>query len=411
MARLMIMSIGGSPEPLKRSIAEHQPERIIFFASHDSILKAGEVLEQTDPKPKTESVITEDPNSLFECYKTARCCVDRAMLSGYSADEIMVDYTGGTKVMTAALILATVGCPYQFNYVGGDVRTKAGLGVVENGHELMYSDMNPWSVFAEEERRQVVLLFNSCRYSAVGEIIRMASTRDLPRDISDYFSFVRYLAEGFLLWEQFNHRKAAESLDKGMKNLTNFMKNHSHFQWQSFHDEVQQCSENLKNILLQTDNLKKSHPVLIDDLLNNARRRISAGRYDDAAARIYRALELYGQIIFEEVAGCSNSNVRRDKIPEAIRDVYIQKYADPQSGIIKLPLHATFQFLQETGHEAGQRYFQKLDEIQKIQSNRNDSILAHGIKSVTKNAVEKILQVVSDFTGFRADFDFPCLPQ
>ena len=32
---------------------------------------------------------------------------------------------------------------------------------------------------------------------------------------------------------------------------------------------------------------------------------MSDGRYDDAAARIYRALELYGQIEFERVAGCS----------------------------------------------------------------------------------------------------------
>ena len=31
--------------------------------------------------------------------------------------------------------------------------------------------------------------------------------------------------------------------------------------------------------------LKKLHPILIDDLLNNARRRLADGRYDDAAAR------------------------------------------------------------------------------------------------------------------------------
>jgi hypothetical protein len=37
---LMIMSIGGSPEPLKKSIDEHKPERIIFLASHDFIASA-----------------------------------------------------------------------------------------------------------------------------------------------------------------------------------------------------------------------------------------------------------------------------------------------------------------------------------------------------------------------------------
>ncbi len=411
MPRLMIMSLGGSPEPLRKSIAEHRPERIIFFASQDSFLKAGEVLDQTDPKPKIELELTEDPNSLFECYKTARRCVDRAVRSGYSDDEIMIDYTGGTKVMTAALILATVGCPYQFNYVGGNARTKAGLGVVENGHELMYSDMNPWSVFAEEERRQVVLLFNRGRYSAVGEIIRMASMRELPVEITDFFSFVLHLAEGFLSWDQFDHKKAVNSISAGYKNLENYMRIHNDSQWQPFRDAVRQCRETLNHILSETHGLTKYHPVLIDDLLNNARRRIAEGHYDDAAARIYRALEFYGQILFQQATGCSNSSVPEDKIPETIRADYVQKYTDPSDKIIKLPLQATFNFLKESGHEAGSRFFENLEEIKKIQSNRNESILAHGIKPVTGNAVDKILQVVSDFTGFKTAFYFPCLPQ
>lgn len=410
MARLMIMSIGGSPEPLRTSIRENQPERIIFFASHDSITKAGEVLEKLNPKPKPEWEITENPNSLLESYKTARRCVERAMRCGYSGNETMVDYTGGTKVMTAALILATVGYPFQFNYVGGDARTKAGLGIVENGHERMFSDMNPWAVFAEEERRQVVILFNRCRFSAVIEIISMASTRDLPVEIDDYFNFVKHLAEGFLYWEQFNHKMAANSLTTGIQNLENYLRVHRDSKYNQFTDDLRQCHERLKNILSMTKGLNKFHPVLIDDLLNNARRRISEGRYDDAAARIYRALELYGQIIFQESAGCSNSNVPQDKIPETIREEFVRKYADPVDGIIKLPLQATFNFLQETGHEAGDRFFQNISEIKKIQGSRNESILAHGIKPVTEHAIGKILQVVSDFTGFKAIFDFPHLP-
>lgn len=411
MTRLMIMSLGGSPEPLRKSIAEYKPEHIIFFASQDSILKSGDVLQQADPRLKVKSEITEDPNSLFECYKTARRCVDRATLLGIPDNEIVIDYTGGTKVMTASLILATVGCPYRFNYVGGDLRTKSGLGVVENGYERMCDEMNPWSVFAEEERRQVVLLFNRHRYCSVGEIIRMASTRNLPVEIADYFDFVQYLAEGFLCWEQFNHKKAAESLATGMKNLETYLRNHHDSQWQYFKENLRQCRERLGEILRKTRNLQKFNPVLIDDLLNNARRRIASGSYDDAAARIYRALELYGQLIFEEVTGCSNSNVNMDKIPEVIRDEFLQKYSDPQNAIIKLPLQATFRFLQVLDHEAGNRFFQNLEEIKKIQSNRNESILAHGIKPVTENAVKKIFQVVSDFTGFRVAFDFPLLPQ
>jgi hypothetical protein len=117
MAKLIIISLGGSPDPLKKSITEHRPERLIFFASHESNAKLGEVLHVEGYKPdKIETEITENPNSLYECYKTARRCVDRAARSGVPDSEIMVDYTGGTKVMSAALLLATAGCTYSFNY-------------------------------------------------------------------------------------------------------------------------------------------------------------------------------------------------------------------------------------------------------------------------------------------------------
>lgn len=44
MSALMIMSLGGSPEPLKKSIDTQKPERIVSLASHDSVALAGEIL-------------------------------------------------------------------------------------------------------------------------------------------------------------------------------------------------------------------------------------------------------------------------------------------------------------------------------------------------------------------------------
>jgi len=104
MKKVMILSLGGSPEPLKKSIAEHRPERLIFFASQESNAKLGEVLQIEGYKPlKIETEIAENPNLLYECYKAARRCVDRASRLGVPDNDILVDYTGGTKVMSAAI--------------------------------------------------------------------------------------------------------------------------------------------------------------------------------------------------------------------------------------------------------------------------------------------------------------------
>jgi len=407
---LMIMTLGGSPEPLKKSIETNHPEHIIFLASHDSVSLSGKVLMDIKLKPSTEYEITEDPNLLFECYKAARRCVDRVKKKNVSYKRVLVDYTGGTKVMTAALILATVGHKYNFNYVGGDQRNKDGVGTVINGHEKMFKEMSPWSIFAEEERRQVVSLFNSRQYSAVIEIIDNEFEKELPIQIRDYFRFVQPLAEGLLKWDQFEHKGALRRIDCGLVKLSDYLMAHPDSTLENFSDQIKWCKAYLDQVITSTNELKTYHTILIDDLLNNARRKISDKRYDDAAARIYRALELYGQILFQEVAGCSNDKVKLEIIPEQLKKEFEKKYYDSHSRHLKLPLTATFEYLTAKNHEAGIRFFERKEEIKKIQSNRNASILAHGIKPVTEKAINSIFKTVSDFVQVTNFFDFPELP-
>ncbi len=407
--KLMIMSLGGSIEPLKKSLEVHRPERIVFLASHDSTALAGEILRFLDYKPPTLYEITEDPNIMYECYRAARRCVDRAKQTDIAATDITVDYTGGTKVMTAALILATIGEPYRFNYVGGEARNKGGLGTVMNGYERMYPEMSPWSVFAEEERRQVRTLFNGRRFSAAVNIID-TTTGELPFQIKSYFAFVRPVAEGFLLWEQFNHTAADRRFDVGAAALGDYLKAHPDPVLERFAQDLDGCRNFLKSIIEKTDGLKTIHKILVEDLLNNARRWMMDRRYDDATARIYRALELYGQICFFNVAGFLNDKVKADMIPEGLRDDFLKKYHDGKSRFLKLPLTATFLFLKHKGHEAGVRYFEKEDDIKKITQSRNYSILAHGINPINEKACMSIFNTVSAFVGIDRFFDFPQLP-
>jgi hypothetical protein len=44
--KLMLMTLGGSPEPLAKSIQAHKPEKIIFLASHDSVSLSGEAVQK-----------------------------------------------------------------------------------------------------------------------------------------------------------------------------------------------------------------------------------------------------------------------------------------------------------------------------------------------------------------------------
>lgn len=407
--RLMLMSLGGSVEPLIESINTYRPEKVIFFASHASVPLSHEILCSVGKKPDSEFVVTDNPNSLLTCYTKARECIERVHDSGMSADEIMVDYTGGTKVMTAALLLASLGRSYKFNYVGGVVRNKDGLGTVVDGHETMFTEASPWAVFAEEERRQVATLFNCQRYSAVIDILSSIK-RELPHKIRQYFDFVLPLAKGFLFWDQFVHKAARRHLEKGIVALETYLAIYPDSDLARFLEQARECKGRLDNLLARTKEANRYDPAMITDLLNNARRKMADKRFDDAAARVYRALELYGQIRFREVAKCDNSKVKPSVIPDSLRDEFGCKYYDPYKKYLKLPLTATFEYLRAMGDEAGIRFFKKEKEIKNIQSNRNFSILAHGIKPVGEKAAKSIFDTVSSFVEETDFFDFPKLP-
>ncbi|WP_152971914.1 TIGR02710 family CRISPR-associated CARF protein [Desulfatitalea tepidiphila] len=408
--RLMIVSLGGSPEPIRLSIGRYRPEQVIFFASHDSAALAGETLAALDYKPRLAFEITEDPNSLLECFRKARQCVQRARISGLAPDRVMLDYTGGTKVMTAALLLAGIDQRYHYNYVGGDRRDKEGVGVVLSGHERLFTEMSPWAVWAEEERRQIVTLFNRRRYAAVIEIIDGLLENDLPTSIGGYFKFVRQAAYAFLRWDQFELKQAMGQLQKAQDLLAAHRRDFPNAELDAFRDELGLLSMRLEDILTQTKDLMEPHPLLVADLLNNARRQMADKRNDDAAARIYRALELYGQICFRQSTGLDNDAVPPSAVPAEIRAEFEAKYRDTKTQKLKLPLQATFRFLRHSGHEAGERFQARQNEIKKIQSNRNHSILAHGLKPVSDKAVESVFATVAAFLEFLDPYDFPQLP-
>lgn len=405
----MIMSLGGTPEPLIKSISTYGPEIVIFLASHDSVPLSHDILSSVKEKPKPEFVITENPNSLNECYTKARECIDRAEKTQFSSEKIIVDYTGGTKVMTAALLLAALGRSYQFNYVGGGLRNKNGLGRVINEHEKMFNETSPWALFAEEERRQIVTLFNCRRFSAVIDIISLFK-RQAPPKITDYFGFIMPLANGFLLWDQFDHKAARRYIEKGMIALKKYIATYQSTELEPFLESVKKCSYRLDDIAAKNTGQGNFNDFLVTDLINNARRKMEDKRFDDAAARIYRALELYGQIVFKKVAGCDNSRVKLNIIPENLKSKFEKKYYDSYTKHLKLPMSATFEYLNSMGNNAGKRFFKMEKEIKKIQTNRNHSILAHGINPVSEHGAESILKTVCEFIEKTDSFDFPKLP-
>jgi hypothetical protein len=125
-----------------------------------------------------DRILSPSAEILGDCYRTLRDHLPSKLTQwGLLPEELLVDYTGGTKSMSAALVLATIEQAHRYSYVGGVERDKGRVGVVLGGRERMHYIQNPWKEMAQEERKRISLLFLTARYEPSSRRSRACSPR------------------------------------------------------------------------------------------------------------------------------------------------------------------------------------------------------------------------------------------
>lgn len=104
---LLILSLGGSPEPAVYSIKKHRPRQVHFFVSEQSATLVETVLKAAGFRGKVDVTTMRDPEDLSACFLVAKDLVDA--IGAARRPGTVIDLTGGTKVMVAALALAAYG--------------------------------------------------------------------------------------------------------------------------------------------------------------------------------------------------------------------------------------------------------------------------------------------------------------
>lgn len=395
--KTVIASVGGTPDPVVRTMLEHGPEFVCWFASQQSLDKIGEIKSAMAGQGCScgdHKVLVDDAQDLVHCYGKAVECARLALERAGDARDVVVDYTGGTKTMSAALALATVSHGFTFSYVGGDMRTAGGLGVVMDGHERVVTGVSPWAIFAVEEKTRIGQMVGGYRYEAASAMVQATLPR-LGDSDKQVWELLRGVLEGYRAWDNFDHKGALEIMPRALSDfsrLAPFIRDEPLLR---FMDEAGANVDTLKKMAGLTKGFNRIHACLAADLVSNARRRAAQNKYDDAMARLYRALEMVGQGAFEERFRCSTSAARPDCLPEVLRGEYGNRYLDPDKGVLKLPQHATFRALAAAGHDLGNRFMDNYGAIRDIQSARNESILAHGtspVKAATYGKFEAVLR-------------------
>jgi CRISPR-associated protein (TIGR02710 family) len=393
----MIMSVGGSPEPLVASLNKYEPQYVCFFASQQSIDMVPRIKDRLTFSPQDYKVIVDNAEDILECYEKALECCRFFEQNGILLKDVVIDYTGGTKAMSAALALLAVSKGCSLSYVGGSQRDKGGLGEVISGYERVFAHDNPWEIMGVEETKRAATLFNKYQFEAAESQLEEAIRKVRKREALRYYlDAVKKLCQGYDLWDRFAHKEALGKLKKGLDGLKSYAAIASDQKALEVTAVVEENVRFLQDLSAESSDFTKPSRKHVLDLLANARRRSEEGKYDDAVARLYRTLELLAQLKLQEY-GIKTSSVDVTKVPKDMVGELRQRYTDPSNGRIKLPLKASYDLLLKLNDQLGEE-FKNCKGIDRVLDARNNSILAHGFQPVGRDIFDKLWELILQFS-------------
>lgn len=402
---LLVCTVGGSPEPIVAALKQWRPVRVRFVHTPGTKGKVAEIV----PKACEEGVDLDagrydllelpDEQDFASCVEQLRGLTDevRAWAARGDGCQVVVDITGGTKCMTAAMAIQASHWPCLFSYVGGKERTKGGVGIVVSGSEIVRHAQNPWDALGHQAVDDFVVLFDQHAYLAAANVaaatMRHVSRPDRKREMSS----LEQLAKALDAWDRFDHttsRNLLDSVNKSANDLRAAL-------GPTRGNRVLAGAAQLVTHLGQLEQAQPPSRHHVRDLLANAKRRKDEGRFDDAVARLYRALEAIAQVALKEGHGVeSTEKVSPDKIPESLRTKWT---ARANEGVVALGLQDDYALLAALGDPLGQKFQDAgLSGARSPLVARNRSILAHGFERVSDVTFDKLWSSALSLAGVDA---------
>ena len=241
MKKILVLSVGGSAEPIINAIKNTKPDFVYFFCSSGSkgsektIDSAGDPCGYTrkiecpecgnefnlgNPKGKAivfqagldnehyEIITVENPDDLDACYRKLTELAEK--IENVCEDcHVTANYTGGTKTMSTAMAL--VGIITEQWDLSLNVGDRVDLIKVRSGDVPVAIDK--WSIFYQNQLKSFREPLDNHYYAFVDSSISGMLTRPVNTTLRDRLIRIRVICEAFDQWDRFHHKKALELLE------------------------------------------------------------------------------------------------------------------------------------------------------------------------------------------------------
>jgi len=395
MKSILIITVGGSHQPIVRSIEQNKPDFVHFLCSADSgktkgsytqIIGEGNVLK-SDPKLEEADLpnivrLTElnveqyevhrikDLDDLNDSYLTALHLVEKIHADHHDA-RVIVDYTGGTKSMTAGLVAAALDdgrCDIQL--VTG---LRQDLRQVSDRTEFA-SPVRVWNVQVQRQMRSARDLIARFDYIGAGLFLQKTALRFASDATRETLQRWLSLCRAFDAWDRFDHATARQLIQPNRGQFVSYA---------IFLDAVVEG--------------KGRHGFeQVEDLILNTERRAEQQRFDDAVGRLYRVVELMAQTWLRQRHGIDTSNVDMARIPDAVKGIVAR--GQSKKDVVEIDLLRAWDVVAAFTDDPIGAYFQSEREaVKHFLGVRNQSLFAHGTTPINARDYRQHAQRILTF--------------
>ncbi len=393
----IIATVGDSCDPLINHIKNIKPELVCFLYTERTENNLFFIKNEIDTENFLD-ILLENPNSVDDTFSKSLNVINDFLRQGY---EVIGNFTPGTKPMSVGLAMACVekNCDYEYGYGDRDQKTGMSTSFKEN-----VAQENPYEKYAINQFKRGRWFFNKYQFLASYENFKYAFDELDDENLKTRSDTLIKIVEFYDDWDKFNDEHLKNNLESILDEINTNSSLKEYFT-SEIPDFYRQMNKNLEFLN------KKDNPMLyLPDLLNNAQRRIDEGKYDDAVARLYRALELVGQLqlikyhIVDEKTFTEHKTfrveVKKLESKKSFKKIS-SKFNTRKDYLDRLDLSNDYDLLDllssDTKHDLNKSSQDLVKSYLRIQSRvrvRNKSILAHGLRPLSEKDAQTIYRLI-----------------
>lgn len=365
---VLVITVGGTLDPIRNAIKQGSADFVVFLCSggeRSSEPVAKSVINELGLNESSYQIFTfENPDSIASVQSTLEETL-QYLQTHHSGKLTHANYTGGTKTMSAGLVLFAVMHDWKLQIQEGERKDL----VKVRGNDFTQS------ISVDSVRTEIVLK----------NALRMADSSDFESASSLIASQMPTINDGVSrnrLRVVYNECAFLAAIDRFDLFAAREMLDDVSVELKKRYAKKLATSTHTIAVLLDADPndeewKEKARPLdfgpaslLIDGVRAAAKRK----RFDEAMARLYRATELVAQIRLYQKYGILTGAPRVDRLPESMRD----------PAPYNLGLERAWACLGELNDPIGVFYLENHKWVRDTLTYRNQSILAHGFRPISQ---------------------------